>query len=707
MLQRVRKALTSWAFPFVLLLALVSATLAYQFDTVYSVDVGSYYDRVYLEGFYAPEVGKEQEQFRWTAAAATVRLPGLGVRGRWLSLRLHGWRPAGQPSPELRIHVNGHLLTKPLLVGPSWQEVRFWIAPQIAGSGSLRIRLESDTFVPAQSGSGTDLRELGIAVDQVSLGSPETGFAPAWPALDQVAWVLLCAVGIYLGLAIVLLPPPWAALVSGLASAGLGWVLADRRLWTTIYTPRLAIVSLLGLLLLPALRWLFGRFFVWGKVQVEERDMRLLLAIFLVGFWLKAGGLLYPFSIAIDLKWHLDKALGVVDGNLAEIYRPGGLLFRIMSKEQAGDLVSAIPYPPFYHITAAAFFFLPWPPYATANVLSVLLDTTRCFLVYFLACRLGLSRRAGLLASLLYATMPATFLLHSWGNIPTTTSFWWALASICYLVGAWERLNKPRTWAGLTVLLLGTMLCYSVTAALIAVFLGILLLGLWVDGRRLSPRPWRPILLALVAAIALATAIYYGQYLRPLIGAFLPHPGTPLSPGATSLVVQRLSFLAHLRNVLLLMASLSYGLLLPLLLTVAGLVVGWRRYRQPLLRWLMIAWFGTGFLFFLLDYRVDLVAKYLFFVMPALAIGAAIALDWLWQRWPAGRVLVVASYLFLAVASLQTWIHRLSTVTQDWTTIDPRIIGEGMARLGALACRTPVLWKALCVLAGGFSPWRT
>ena len=462
---RFRKALSNWAFVSTLLTACAAVILAFQFDATYTVDVGGYYDRVYLRDFHRPEVGQGEDWFRWTEGAGTIRLPGLGARGCWLSLRMQGWRPAEASPARLSLLVNGHLLWRGG-VGRDWQEYRFWVAPGLVRGGTLRLTLQSDTFVPVEQGVGGDNRTLGVAVTQVTVGTPRASFALGWPAFDQLGWVLLFAVALYLSLSSLLMSPRWAAIVSALASAGLGWALAARRLWTAIYTPRLAIVTALGLLLLPALRWIFGRVFAWGQVAAEEKDLRLLLAVFLIGFLLKAGGLLYPFSVAIDLKWHLEKAQQVVQGGLADLYRPGALASWITPQGMGSGGESAIPYSPFYHITAAAFFFLPWPPYATANVLSVLLDTTRCFLVYFLTCRLGLGRRTGLLAGLLYAAMPATFLLHSWGNVPTTTGLWWCLAATCYLIGGWERLGKVRTWAGLVFFLLGAMLYYSVTAVL-------------------------------------------------------------------------------------------------------------------------------------------------------------------------------------------------------------------------------------------------
>jgi hypothetical protein len=400
--------------------------------------------------------------------------------------------------------------------------------------------------------------------------------------------------------------------------------------------------------------------------------------------------------VSIDLLWHLEKSQRITEGRLGELYQPGAFSESVMPVEWGEDK-PMIPYSPFYHITATAFFYLPWAPYHTANVISVLLDTTKPFLIYFLALRLGLSRRVGLLAGLLYALLPATFLLHSWGNVPTQTGLWWTLASTCYIVGAWDRLGRWRTWAGLTLFLLGTMLYYTVMAAFMVVFVGILLAGLGLNGlrwRNRSPKPLalRPlvsILLAQVAAIGLSVAIYYGQYIRPIIEVTIPHFKQALGQGGAGLGKEPVPWSEYLGKHMIRLSSLRYGLIWPMLLALGGLVIGWRHLRRPLLRWILLAWYGTAFVFLLAGFYVDMVDKELWFAMPALALCGAIALEWLWRRWPAGRALTVVTYLFLAAASLQTWVFRLSTVVQDWFASDARIIGERVVQVVAL------LWRSI------------
>lgn len=691
--QRIRRAF-GWPFLGLVLATLLAVVLAYQFDAAYEVRVGGYYDRVYLQGFHEREKPASDTKFRWSTGRASLLFPGVGARERILVLWLHGARPADQPSPEVRLFACGHLLAR-VQAGPSWQEYRLRLPAAACADGTVRLQLEADTFIPARTGSGSDVRELGVAVGRVALLPVGGTFSPGWPAWEQWGWSLLFALSLYLALLGIGLKPPWAALAAALPLIPLAWGLAAHRLWVTIYTSRLATVALLGLFLLPLMGMLFRRVLAWGKVPIGERSFRLLLAVFWVGFLLKAGGLFYPFSVAIDLRWHLQRAAEIVDGRLAELYRPGAFSESVMPEEW-GTEKPLIPYSPFYHLTAALFFFLPWRPYDTANVLSVLLDLSRPFLLYFLARRLGLDERTGVWAGLLYALFPATFLLHSWGNVPTTTGLWWTLAATCYLVGAWERLRHPRTWAGLVFFLLGALLYYTVTAVFLVVFLGLLLLGLAV-GRGGRPRPLGAVVLALLVALGLATAIYYGQYIGPIVAETLPRLLESLRQGGTGLGVRPVSWPEYLFQHLLRLSSLSYGLIGPLVLALGSAFLRWPAEEAGaaqevprLRRGVLGAWFGTAFLFFLVGFRVDMVDKEIWFVLPAVALCAAVALERLWRWGWAGRLLVIGLLLFLAVASLQTWVFRLSTVTQEWTAHDARIVGGFWPEIGV---GPAVIWR--------------
>lgn len=683
-----RRAFWGWPFLGLVLATLFAVTAAYQFDTPYEIRVGGYYDRVYIQGFHERETlipGGETE-FRWSRGWASLAFPGVGARDRILALRLDGTRPAGFPLPEVRLSACGHFLAL-VQAGPTWQEYRLWLPASACAGGTVRLELETDTFSPARQGAGNDPRELGVAISRAVLLPARSPFSPAWPAWDQGGWSLLFIISLYLGFVWLGLKPPWAALLAALPLAPLAWGLAIHRLWTTIYTSRLTTVALLGLFLLPLVGMIFRRLLAWGKVSMGERPFRFLLAVFWVGFLLKAGGLFYPFSVAIDLRWHLQRAAEIVDGRLAELYRPGAFSESVMPEEW-GTEKPLIPYSPFYHLTAALFFFLPWRPYDTANVLSVLLDLSRPLLLYFLARRLGLDERTGVWAGLLYALLPATFLLHSWGNIPTTTGLWWTLAATCYLVGAWERLRHIRTWAGLVFFLLGALLYYTVAATFLVVFLGILLVGLALNRQERHARPLGAVALALLAALGLATAIYYGQYIGPIAEKTIPRFLESLRQGGAGLGVRPVSWPEYLLQHLLRLSGLSYGLIGPLALALGSTFLRWPEGEtRPLRRWVLLAWFGTALLFFLIGFRVDMVDKEIWFVLPAVALCAAMALEWLWRRGRAGRVLVIGLLLFLAAASLYTWVFRLSTVTQEWTAHDARIVGE-VAKPGG-ATETP------------------
>jgi len=768
-----------------LLATLLLVTLAYQFDAAYGVDVGDYYDRVYLRGFHDRESVTGGDTFRWSTAEATVLLPGVGARGRWLALRLHGWRPAGLPNPAVRVSVNGHYLGAAATTS-TWQEYLFWVPPQALAGGSARIVLQADAFVPAylfsvgpefageldqgqvsdglleqfraqgralaapirvevnRAGSdwavlaadsryslrsenqmlavyasGGDSRSLGLAVSKVALlPAGGGGFSPGWPAWGQLGLALLLAILLYLGLAAVGLAPRWAALGTLGPIAALAWGLAGHRPWTTIYTARLAIAAGLGLLLVLLLRRLYPRLLAWARVEITAKELRLLLAIFLVGFLVKAAGLLYPYSVAVDLRLQLVWSSWIWDGRLAELYGVDSPLHeKTMPVEWGeGEDKPLIPYSPYWHITAASFFLLPWRPYDTANVVNVLLDVSKPLLLYLIARRLGLNRRTGMGAALLQALFPANLLVLSWGNAPTMMGLWWTYAATTYLVGAWERLNRPRTWAGLVFLLLGALLYYTVYALFIGLLMLILLVGMMFGkprpiptARRATPQPhsaergmaggrgsraagarsplWAAAL-ALGTAVALALLVYYGQFVGPILTRTIPHLLASSQEGG-GLGKEVSTWSAYLGEHLVRLGSLGYSLLWPLLLALAGMLTGWKhavesQEGRALRRGLLAAWLGTAFVFFLLGYRVDMVDKEIWFALPALALCAAVALEWLWRRGVAGRVIAAATYLYLAAAGLAFWILRLSSYLQDWYNTDAPVVGEVLRGMVAI-----------------------
>src|SRR5207249_4370815 len=136
------------------------------------------------------------------------------------------------------------------------------------------------------------------------------------------------------------------------------------------------------------------------------------------------------------------------------------------------------------------------------------------------------------------ALSASTFLLHSWGNYPTTISQYCAFLCVTLLVANLGSLRRPAVFAGLLALLTLTMLLYTVTA----VFVGLLLLGLLAGvawrGGAVERRALAPLVGLLVLGSALAFAGYYVQYAGPLLTQTLPAFREQLAEGR-SLGIER------------------------------------------------------------------------------------------------------------------------------------------------------------------------
>ena len=320
---------------------------------------------------------------------------------------------------------------------------------------------------------------------------------------------------------------------------------------------------------------------------------------------------------------------------------------------------------------------------------SALVDTSRVFLLALLARKSGFSERETLFGALLLAVTPVTFLLHSWGNLPTTFGIWWTLVSTVFIVVAYRRLDRPWPFVTLTLLLTITLLMYTVVAAFMGVFLCLLVPALWLlegttDDQRsttdnarhvavrssifrlsASRRPVIALALAGIAALGLAMLIYYGQYIPLILERTVPYFFQSGQPAQAELgVQQRESFLTYLTQYLprigYFRRPVAYGLQLALLLAMVSLA-GLGRLR---LRALLICWVLVAALFTIAGSRIDMVDKQVFYLVPALALLAGWLLGRLWQRgWPA-RVVVTSIYIFTFAAALDLWFFRIMTIRQ-------------------------------------------
>jgi hypothetical protein len=452
--------------------------------------------------------------------------------------------------------------------------------------------------------------------------------------------------------------------------------------------PGLAGLTLWSLLLLlmlrPLLGWLFGAAADQPPIAGRWSFFNLLLLIFAVGYWLKAAGMLYPYFIAIDVNWHMDRVRWILDGQLPLLYGTDSPLNdSTMPEAEWGPDRPVIPYSPYFHMFATLYALLPWPLEFTNNMLSALVDSSRVLLVALLAYAAGMGRRAALLAALLLAVLPVNFLLLSWGNTPTTFGLWWSFVSTVVLVVAWQRLHRAGALAALTLLLLASFLIYTVSGVFMGLFLGaftlLLLLAAWRYGAggRALVGGLRWLWLATGLAAGLALLIYYGQYIPPVIQQTLPYFGEALTSshaetGRTSDTMSAY-LLRHGRLA-------AYGLVLPLLLTAVYLVGGWLARFRPALRpapdeppaapqavllWAAVAaWVLVMLLFVPAGFKVSMVDKHFFAALPLLVVASAAVFDRLWRLgWPL-RLAIVLYYVYLTGSAINLWLTRIVVVKQ-------------------------------------------
>lgn len=609
--------------------------------------------------------------YRWSTAASSITLPGLG-RGAWLvELKVVPAHPNGQPV-DARILAGGRLLAElPDSDQLVQRRVHLLVPPDALRDGTLALDIRANVY--------TDPRPLGLFVSQVTVAPAELPAGLMLPPLAGLGQALLIALGMFGSLSLALggrgagRARLWAAL--GVAATLLlgGWALAFHRFPSSFMLPRLAWLALWSLLLTlavrPATRWLFGLAGI--AVAPRARWLNLLLAIFLVGYWLKAVGMLYPYFNAIDVHWHMLRARWILDGQLPTLYGVNSPLNEsTMPASEWGSSPPVIPYSPWYHIFATIFAFAPMPMELAANMFSLLLDASRVILIALIALKAGLSRRGALIAAATYAALPVGFMLHSWGNVPTAFGLWLTLLANTLILALWDRLGQRGPMVALSVVLLAAFLIYTVTG----VFMGVFLVGLtalvWLNGLRGGR--WaelraglRPLWLAAGVAIALALIIYYGQYIPPIIARTLPYMQSVFTQGPESVGVERpplmaylLGYIPHLDYRIWPGDYLFYGIGIPVLFSIPGFIA----LRRRPLAWLVLAtWFSVALLFMLAGYRISMVDKQIFYMLPAMCVAWAVYADRFWQRGRWGQVVVLAVLGLTLATALDQWVLRIIT----------------------------------------------
>ncbi len=646
-----------------LLLALLLSSLAFQMRGPFALDAGRRPAEAYLIGFHEAE-SSGQRSYRWTRDVAHIDVPGLGQVPYRLDLTLAAPRPNSVAAPNIRLLAGGRPLLE-TVVEPSVQVYSVLVPTANLPAGNLELTLQSEVFTPSEvytAAPTPDRRPLGVMLERLVLAPVGRPVLPApavllWTGLTVLLAVLLAR---RLGWS------RWTALGAGAALALL--LAALLAVGRPLLAPALPFLPL-GL----ACSWVLLAFFQGGLRSLFARGggalaptaERLLWTAVLLFFVVRLAGVLHPAHETWDLCFHYHRLESVARGEL---------LFTIESGEWRGLTTLYLPTP---YLLLAPFWALFGGRLVPLEVMSILLDTSAALLVVYIARRLLGCGPAAPLAAFLYPTMPQSYIIFSWGVVANILGQWLFLLLVALVVSPAGRLERWPRWLLAAGALLLAVLAHPGTVLLTAGLLGALVVTAGLDPPRAWPRPaagrWA---LAGLAAVILSLGLYYSHFVptmldslrqmgqganveQPTHGGFLVR-GPVLDAGLGLVAVEVGSraeaVFAAARE--LAAEARAYYHTAPLVLALAALPgLVWER-RALAARLLGLA-FVVALLFAAVGLALNLYVRYMYFLLPFVALGAGWWLARLGRRGWAGRAVGVLAGVFLLWTGLAFWVQHV------------------------------------------------
>ncbi len=627
--------------------AVAAATLAYQLPHTYTVEVGSGQDQAYVRNFHArmPSAGRT---CRWSDLYGYVGFPGVGgSRPFTLTLTLNPGRRA-----PVQIIINGErFLDRTLDEG--WQTVRFRVDdthPSALASRDTVVELRAPDFrtpdVPGEP--------KGVKLDSVTLEQDAQGgfITPSYSTLGLFACFVLLVyllIGRFMRGLSLFEVIKWRALTVAFA---VGMLLLSVLAWNhavfSAIAPHLVVTALSAYFLAALCEALLSG----SKVHVNLTSLvwrRLLALAFAGAFVARYGGMALPQSVIIDMPYHMRWLRTLLAGDWQALYFPGGL----STVPPEWGLSLLIPKSPLFYVVVAPLAGLPFDLETLVKWVVCLLDASLVPLAYWLVRRLGFSRGAALAAAYLYAAMPLVFRSFAYGILPTILAQWLAALLLAGVLVASNKGWSVLRWVGLTMLAVLAFLSFPTPA----VFLTLILAALPVLWLRAGKKPFQwPVYALIAAAWAVAVWAYYGLYVNAVAASAMsllaPAPGggaTVRWPGG---VPQLLAWTAGY--------SVTVLPLLPAVVAVVALLV--RKAGNPAHRRafvLVLVWLLIAPLFMVVNYRVDMIGKHLFFVMLPVAVMSGIGVWLMSRRGQWGKVYAGLALVTVGWQALLFWVERL------------------------------------------------
>jgi hypothetical protein len=358
-------------------------------------------------------------------------------------------------------------------------------------------------------------------------------------------------------------------------------------------------------------------------------------------------------------------------GHWQSLYFPGDL----SSVPREWGLSVLIPKSPLFYFVAAPLAVLPWSLEVSVKAFACLLDASTVLFCYGLLARFAPALggwRAGLWAGLAYAINPLPYRALAYGILPTILAQW--LTLLCFtLLLVWAQqasgptLRRVGQFAALALLVAASLVAFPTIAAFNTMVLGLLTL-VWARAR--WGRRGIPLGGLLGLAWVLALLSYYNLYVVEMLNTTLPALLAAPPAAAQTVTTEPAPGTVRWTTPLDLLGwTLGYLVsAFPLVTGVAGLGLLWTG-AGPLLRgrvrpahWLAAltaAWMVILPLFLVVNYRVDMIGKHLFYTMVPLALGSGLFLWALARRGGATRLLAWLLAGALTWAALAFWVQRL------------------------------------------------
>lgn len=591
--------------------------------------------------------------YRWSRHTSEVDFSGIA--GGWWQLNVQATleRPDGKPF-DAYVQAGTRAFAPMNTTQMGFRTYQYLVDPRALPQGDLTVSIHSDAL-----NDPTDPRELGIPVTTVAVEPLRTAW---WHIMPSWQLASMIVVGLGITLASMLLGFP-NILVGIVGTTALGLAMLLDRSYLAEWYPVLGLIVVTSTLSIP----LWHRFLDW-LIQPEWRfrnnTANIIVMLIIVSIWLKAGGVFWPFMVPIDIGWHMDKVRDMIaTGNLAKFYVPGSFSESVMPVTEWGADRPMIPYSPFYHFSSLLYAVFPWPLETSAMIVSIILDVSRILFIAVIARANGLSERTSVWAAAMYAITPVTFLLHSWGNTPTTTGLWWTLVCTIALMLWSNQLRQPRIFWSIVAITSITMLIYTVTAVFHVLFIMLLAGILWLQPSLRGRSHIGDILRITAVGFAVSVIVYYGQYIMPIVERTLPYFINIGINDASAVGVERPGFGEYLISSTTLLHYtfgvnnyLYYGLFIPVLLTLPGFLR--LRTNQPLWSY-MTAWYIIAIIFWLVGTRISMADKQLFYIFPIICICTAVIMAGWWRRGVSGQIMGVTIMLFTLWSALQLWIFRI------------------------------------------------